>query len=246
MAALASAVYLPDKGIDEIGQFPNLLIKQSRKGCLRNMCGCDATTEAHVATKEDKNINRFYILETSSCFFRTFCESIHPFKMDFSIGGDKGGPIISQFERPMACPVSHCKCCCFQEISVLDNHSKAVVGKTTETFWLCGPQFNVTNQAGEQEYKIHIPICCFCLPNICKEGLCSCRVPFYIYLPGASAEDQHVGSIVKIWSGFGNEVLGAHQFQVDFPEKASPNTKMTLMGSAMLINELFFKGNGKN
>jgi hypothetical protein len=94
------------------------------------MLGCDATTEALVSTMENRDINRFYILESSSCCMRTFCEHIHPFTMDFSIGGDKGGPIISQFERPLRFPAHNCKCCCFQEISVVENASKQLIGKT--------------------------------------------------------------------------------------------------------------------
>jgi len=228
-------------GIDDFGNHSNILIKQTRKGCIRNLLGCIAQTEARVATMQDQDIDRFYILEESHWFCRIFFECIHPFSMKLSVGGDIGGPVIGQFERPLACASNPWKCCCFQQITAIDYSTQQVVGKTEETFWICGPQFNVFNESGAHQYKIHIPVCCFILPNVCKEGLCSCRVPFYIYPPNAGVDDEHVGRIVKVWAGWGNAFIGVHQFQVEFPEKSDASTKLTLLGSALLINELYFK-----
>jgi len=58
--------------------------------------------------------------------------------------------------------------------------------------------------------------------NCCAEGCC--RIPFYIYTP--EDDNAHVGKIIKIWSGFGNELMGAHKFEVEFPTGADNETKV--------------------
>ena len=36
---------------------PTLMVKQTRKGCLQECMGCEATSEFNIATKEDKKEN---------------------------------------------------------------------------------------------------------------------------------------------------------------------------------------------
>jgi hypothetical protein len=80
------------------------------------------------------------------------------------------------------------------------------------------------------------------LPNCCAEGCCTCRVPLYIYdvVDGKKAE-EHTGKIVKIWGGMLNEMTGAHKFEVEFPPNSSNELKANLLGSTLLLNELYFK-----
>jgi len=87
-----------------------------------------------------------------------------------------------------------------------------------------------------------MPICFGCLPNCCAEGCCTCRVPLYIYdvVDGKKAE-EHTGKIVKIWGGMLNEMTGAHKFEVEFPPNSSNELKANLLGSTLLLNELYFK-----
>ena len=54
------------------------------------------------------------------------------------------------------------------------------------------------------------------------------NISFLIKHIEAGSEDEHIGKIVKIWGGFGNEILGAHQFEVEFPPKADATTKVIL------------------
>ena len=39
------------------GSRPTLMVKQTRKGCLRECMGCEATSEFNIATKENKKDN---------------------------------------------------------------------------------------------------------------------------------------------------------------------------------------------
>ena len=121
-------------GVSVFNSFPNLLLKQTRRGCLRTICGCDAQTEIKVATLEDKNVDKFYIIEESSCFLRTFFATIHPFKMLLSLGGDAGGEQLAYFERPCLLHASACKCCCFQQIEAFDSKTNTSLGHVKVCF----------------------------------------------------------------------------------------------------------------
>ena len=61
------------------------------------------------------------------------------------------------------------------------------------------------------------------LPNLCAEGLCNCRVPFYVFPPtGGTTKDDKIGFITKIWAGLGTELFtDAAKFEVSTCEKRS-------------------------
>jgi len=80
--------------------------------------------------------------------------------------------------------------------------------------------------------------------NICAEGLCNCRVPFYVFPPtGGNTVEEKIGNITKIWTGLGTELFtDADKFEVEFPADANTNAKARLLGALFLINQLFFEG----
>jgi hypothetical protein len=83
---------------------------------------------------------------------------------------------------------------------------------------------------------------------VCKEGCCSCRIPFYIYIPGKQGDNDEIGKIVKVWSGLGTELFtDADKFELLFPTDADPGNKATLLGMLFLLNTMFFeRDNNKN
>lgn len=180
--------------MDWLTRYPSLFAKQTRRGCLQELCGCEAQTEFNIATMSDPKTNVFYALEESSCCIRLFCPTVRPFIINVSTA-EKKEPVAA-FERPCACPLASCKCCCFQKMIAKDPSGK-VVGSVSETCWLCVPGFTVKNDSGNHIYDLHQPTCCggMCV-DICKEGCCNCRIPFYIYPP--SQDQGEVGKIVKV------------------------------------------------
>jgi len=81
-------------------------------------------------------------------------------------------------------------------------------GSVQEMTWFFVPGFNVIKPDGEVEYRVSMPTCAggMCV-NICAEGLCNCRIPFYVFLPtGDTSAENKVGSLTKIWAGLGTEV----------------------------------------
>ena len=181
-------------GISEISvldAYSDLVVKESRRGCWQVInsnysvisngqiisiwiaqacCGCEAKTEALVATIDDRKNNKFYLMEDSGFCCRYWCDRLHPFSMNFSSGDGAGGkltlktanvicklysaafygwigPVIARFDRPLRCPLFSCKCCCYQSISVTDASTNAYLGSASETCWyLGGPHFHVTDE----------------------------------------------------------------------------------------------------
>ena len=77
-----------------------------------------------------------------------------------------------------------------------------------ETFYCCVPQYAVKSKTGDLQYNIHMPVCCGgCCLDLCAEGCCSCRIPFYIYPPGQHDTGTQVGKIVKVWGGIAKELF---------------------------------------
>lgn len=225
------------------GNHKDLFVKQTRKGWCQELFGCEANTEFNIATKDDKAKDIYYATETTSCCIRFFCKGNRPFTIDVHEGNSTKGNKLLQYHRPFALPMGSGKCCCHQSVITKEVNGN-VVGSTKEGCWCCIPFFNVHNGAGERQYVIHMPTCCFgmCV-NICSEGCCSCKIPFGIYKPGQQKSDQKLGQITKVWGGLATEMFtDADKFEVEFPAEADADTKANLLGSVFLLNQLFFEG----
>eukprot|EP01032_Pedospumella_encystans_P008736 gene8736-10337_t len=230
---------------DFLENHPDLLVKQTRKGWLMELCcGCDANTEFKIATLNDPDHDILYATENSSCCIRVICGPLRPFTITVSEGGVSGGKIHSLHKRPRACPPACCKCCCYQQIETKHPNGSSI-GKVIENVWCCVPSFTVLDMNQNQQYFIQQPTCCGgCCVNCCAEGFCTCRVPFYIYEPGQHVMGQEVGKVVKIWSGLLNEVYtDADKFELRFPANADSHNKARLLSALFLINQLFFENN---
>ncbi len=160
--------------------------------------------------------------------------------------------MLAIYDRPFKCPTGNMKCCCYQELETLSPTGESV-GKVKEDCWYCVPSYSLYSVAqGQQEptlkYKIHMPTCCggVCV-NVCKEGCCSCRIPFYIYTPGKEGDNDEIGKIVKVWSGLGTEIFtDADKFELLFPTDADPGNKATLLGMLFLLNTIYFERDNNN
>ena len=222
----------------------SLYIKQTRKGCLQELLGCDANSEFKIATKEDPKTDLFYAIEETNFCIRLVCKNQRPLTMSVHNGPDASAPVMLTIDRPFRCPYGSCKCCCFQEISVKDAATGTKLGGAKEKFYCCPvPLFQVL-EGDKALYDLQMPTCCggFCV-NVCKEGLCNCKIPFYLYEPGK--RDAELGSIIKEWGGLGAELFTtADKFSVTFPEGATPETKAAIWSAVMLLDYNFFEKRG--
>lgn len=92
------------------------------------------------------------------------------------------------------------------------------------------PSFDVTRADGSLEYLISPPTCIggLCV-DIFAEGLCSCRVPMYIFPPDAVMlnKESKIGGFVKVWGGLGLELFtDADKFEVPSPPHPSLPLRM--------------------
>ena len=211
-------------------------------GILRRCCGCDAAVEFNIATLAENNNHVMYALEDSSCPNRFFCGSCRSFEISLTDGAVAGGQLVAKYSRPLRCSASPAKCCCYQEMETFDA-SGSSAGKTIETCYCCVPQFNVIRPDGTIEYKLSQPTCCGdMLVNCCAEGICNCRIPFYIFPADASTSSKPAGKIVKIWSGLVKEAFtDADNFELEFPSDAQNDSKARLIGALFLLNQLYFE-----
>jgi hypothetical protein len=227
---------------EPLGNQPNLFVKQTRKGCIQEMMGCEANTEFKIATMEQRDNDLYYALENTSCCIRFICKSNRPFEMDLWSGKDKTGSQIGKFVRPFRCPIGNCKLCCKQEI-IAQTASGSKLGSVRETCWICLPTFDIMDAQGNKNFVMHLPTCCggMCI-NCCAEGCCNCKIPFYIYTAGKGDEKKQVGKITKIWGGLTTELFSdADKFELDYPPGANAATKTTLLGATFFLNALFFE-----
>src|SRR3569623_2318961 len=82
-------------------------IRQTRRGWLQECFGCDAKNEFKYYVDSNQMA---YSLEESACFARWCCQPCYSWKMQVK-ELNTNAELLS-IERPCACPVGTCKCCC--------------------------------------------------------------------------------------------------------------------------------------
>lgn len=225
----------------------SLSVRQTRRGWLMELCGCEAKDEFKwFDTTDEANTQIATSLEDSNCFCRLCLCGCHEFTMD--VKDLNTSDVIMSMHRPFGCLVSPCKCCCFNTMTMSANGRK--IGSIEEEFYCCVPRMMVKDGEGRNIYKLHQPTCCggICV-DCCAEGkncmaVC-CKVPFHIF-PASQADTDNgaanVGKILKVPKSLMTEFFtDAEAFDVTFPEDASVEQKAVLAGSAVYLNANFFE-----
>lgn len=136
--------------------------------------------------------------------------------------------------KPFKCT---CLCLARPEISIRNNNH--YFGKIVEPFSCCDAIYDVYDQSDKSKWKISGD-CCQCglmfKNTIC--GKCS-EVTFNIY----SAQDTTTpkGHIKKLCSGLQELVSDADNFELVFPADATPDEKMMLIGTVLMIDYRHFE-----
>jgi len=231
---------------------PELLIKQTRKGCLQEFLGCEAINEFKIFNNNDEAKSapenyHMYSLEESSFCCRFCCTNNREFKQTVWLGNKEAKQeIVMSMDRPFACPLQPC-CCCnsapfMQTIQFTDGGT--AIGSAEFPCFICIPRMDVKDASGAVTHQVQMPSCCGgCCVDCMAEGCCNCKIPFYIYNPGDKpVNGTQIGKIVKLWRGLGTEMLtDAASFQVEFPKDVDAAAKARLMGATFFINIQFFE-----
>lgn len=229
--------------------YPSMFVKQTRKGCMQELMGCEATNEFKMfPTKEDakaKSEESFYSLEESDCCMRFLCANGRAFTQTIWNGTKENrGDVVMKMSKECSLAAQPCCCCCMPLITFTDGAGAKIGTSDVPTFFCFLPQIKVRDSSGTEEYMVQMPSCCGGMCVDCMaEGCCNCKVPFYIFPPGKpGTRGNEVGKIVKLWRGMGTEAFSdAASFNVEFPEGSGEMSKARLLGTTIFINMLFFE-----
>ena len=235
-----------------LSEHESLFVQQTKNDWFQEFLGFQANTSFNITSNQDKHTVIMYALEESSFLMRFFLGKIHNWNMTLFRGTHENGMAIAKYHRPIRCLPSPLKCCCYQEIQHQDSKGASIGATTEDCYYCCIPKFNITDAAGKLEFIMSKPTCVggLCV-DCCAEGLCTCRVPFYIFEGGVEhVKGKQSGKMVKVWSGMAEELLSdSDNFEVVFPSSrpghgSIEQTRARLLGSLFLVNQLYFEGTG--
>lgn len=192
----------------------------------------------------------FRAKECSGCCQRQFCNSeSRAFKLRFKHVTAPGMQVADDFlddfgvfDRPFACT---CYCC---DRPKMTGYYKSVengeqFGQITEPCTYCNPLFLITTGDRTPSYQIHCDCCqcgMMCRKNIC--GVCS-EVIFGIYPAEVTDFNSQnmVGQVKKISKGAMELFSDADSYQITFPMECSPEEKLLIIGTTMMIDYRYFE-----
>ena len=158
---------------------------------------------------------------------------------------DRNKDVIATHEKPMTCGMNSC---CFKPYMLTKNAEGEVIGTTQFVCDGCCfvPKYDVYSN-GEKKYRIRPDTCCLGACVMCRcgggGGKC-CRLPYivrdpttYEALKGNGGQDE--AQVTQLWAGWKNECCTQRDaFHLVFPDDATPEDKLLLMGSTILIDVL--------
>ena len=152
--------------------------------------------------------------------------------------------IVAVHEKEMTLPTG---CCCHQPYLTTKLANGQIIGQTKFVCDEClfVPKFYVYDQYGQIKYLLRPDTCLggLCVMPRCggRRGKC-CRVPYLVRDPITREpvySNVHEGAsqITFLWSGLVNEAcLKRHAYHVAFPQDATPEDRLTLIGSSILVD----------
>ncbi|XP_003724469.2 phospholipid scramblase 1 [Strongylocentrotus purpuratus] len=182
---------------------------------------CTGSNAYHLVTREgDVLLNAF---EETTCCSRCWCGPARSFRM--SIQNAESEEIL-QVVRPHRCDACCCPCCLMK--SMVQTPGGYVLGYTKQNWSLCGAVFTIINRNGHRIAGMESPCCpCRCCTNI------------DISILSRNGEE---GAVTKRWGGRKHNTNMDHEFFVlNFPSGTDLQTKGLLLGSAFLVDYMFFE-----
>ena len=238
------------------GNKPNMVVKQTRRGCVQELLGCEAKTEMKLHTMEDRQNQWGYSIEESNCCIRICFPANRPLTMHVNLGVDANGEQVMKAVKP--CNLCMANQCCFStpmmDVQRMDGQS---MGTVTTPFVCCRcvPEIKVQDATGTTIYDIAPPVCCggMCI-NVFHSGCCNkncLKLPLFVYPEGAPRDNttgelvagsSAVGAITKEWRGLGTEMFSdADTFAVQFPPGIDTAKKALLLAATFLVNVTMFE-----
>jgi hypothetical protein len=221
--------------------------------CFGHISGCRETKFVQHAGNPPRRLQQE---DGSCCVIQT-----EPTSAELS-PTDLTSQVIATHEKEMTCSTgcACCSCCCCcgpaPYLRTKDTDTGMVLG---ETRYVCDeclfvPKFHVfmAPHGGSVRYILRPDTCCcgLCVMPRCggRKDKCRCRVPFLIRTPTNGNDpvyaNVHEGKaqITSLWTGLFNEVCYKRRaYHVAFPAEASPEERVVLMGSALLVDVVLYE-----
>jgi hypothetical protein len=144
-----------------------------------------------------------------------------------------------------------CPCCCYLPYLKAHDASGKEMGQATYICdeKLCVPKFGIEDASSNLRYLIRPNTCCCgCMPMFkCggQKGRCM-HVPFYIRTPEGEmvtpanpASEQ--AEITQLWSGLAKSCCERENYSVNFPQQATEEDKVIIIGATILIDMALFE-----
>ena len=146
------------------------------------------------------------------------------------------------FEKPFKCT-----CCCLARPEMTGRNTSTNFGKVYEPCTCCDPMFHVMDSKDLIKWKVTAD-CCQC-GIICREscGKCS-EVIFPIYSGDKTVFEPGKGEgyIKKLFSGMKELISDADSFELSFPVNATPEEKLMLIATVLMIDYRYYEDNGND
>ncbi|MCQ2820033.1 MAG: hypothetical protein MJ252_22430, partial [archaeon] len=243
-------VLMVNDPLEKLGACSSALIEQQFE-LLEVLTGCETKNRYNVSLLfNGAKVPLFACQEESSWCSRNCCPSdSRPFMMKMKqivaqnvvTREDFTKPYIT-FQRDFKCT-----CCCLARPNMKGtfNESGVYFGKVQEPCSCCSPVFNVYNKDNLIRYSIFID-CCQC-GFCCRTSFCGklSEAVFNIF-EGNSTQGVPVGKITRKVRGFENLISDADTFVLEFPPSASPEEKLMLIGSVLMIDYRYYESTESN
>jgi hypothetical protein len=139
-----------------------------------------------------------------------------------------------------------CTCLCLERPSIVIKNNNYYFGKIIEPFSCCDSIYDIYDSSDKTKWKIS-GNCCQC-GLLFKNTICGkcAEVTFHIFSANDSSLDSSnsKGYIKKQCSGIQELVSDADNFELVFPKDATPEEKMMLIGTVLMIDYRHFEDNG--
>ncbi len=222
---------------------------------LEVLSGCETKNRYHIfiETMDKQYLYLFKAKEESGCCSRQ-CLSSETRPLHLNIKHMSSASAINEFDSVDNYAVLDkpfkCTCYCLDRPKMKNYVRGNQIGSVKQPFICCNcdPVFYVYDSSDDIKYKIRTS-CCQC-GIMCKGSLfgeCS-SVCFGIYEKNEThfVPDNMIGYINKKSGDIEQLLTDADSFVLEFPQNATPEDKMNLIASVLMIDYQYFEDNGKN
>ena len=219
--------------IEELAQCTGAIIKQELE-MFEIISGCETQNRYHVYLQSSMGLKyAFKCIERSGCCARACCSNnCRSINLDIRhVSSANEDPDLAKIfiNAKKSCALS---CCCFcrPELDIRLSGNNEYLGKIREPCTCCDIKNEIYDKDNKLKYMLH--------GDCCQYGLCCgasaekiAEIQFVIIRNG-----ETVGVMKKLTSSMGEYFSKADSYKIAFPVDATPEDKMLLICSGLLVD----------